>query len=129
MISADTVFKSIQALYELMCPLVTPEHDFWKNVLLVFTHVDLGNALNVQRYQSRKVALRSKVNQAIRERYHIHHDPPMLWISTQKFTCGFMKGLGLCDCERGNRYQSDCRRRLFEQVKKRASQPLINLVE
>lgn len=48
----------------------------------------------------------------------------MLWISTQKYTCGFLKGLSeFCDCEKGNRYHSDCRRRLYEQVMRRKAIP------
>lgn len=127
---SDTIFKSIQALYNLISPLQQEQegNSFWNNVLLVFTHVDIVNG-NTTRYQSHKLALKTRVNQALKEKYALTQDLPMTWISTQKYTCGFLKGLSECDCERGNRYHSDCRRRLYEQVSKRKSIPfLINKV-
>lgn len=98
-------------------------------MLLVFTHVDIVNG-NANRYQSHKVALKTKVNRTLREKYNLDFDLPMLWISTQKFTCGYLKGFGECDCEKGNRYHSDSRRRLYEQVMKRRDIPFaLNSVE
>jgi hypothetical protein len=105
----------------LISPYTTTD-DFWNNVLLVFTHVDIVNG-STSRYQSHKVALKTKVNKALKEKFNLHQDLPMLWISTQKYTCGFLKGSSECDCEKGNRYHSDCRRRLYEQVWKRKNIP------
>lgn len=122
MYSSDNVFKSIEAFHKLVSPYVV-DQDFWNNVLLVFTHVDIVNG-NTNRYQSHKVALKTKVNRALKEKYGLASDLPMLWISTQKYTCGFLKGLSdFCDCEKGSRYHSDCRRRLYEQVMKRKNIP------
>lgn len=84
--------------------------------------MDIVNG-NTNRYQSHKVALKTKVNRLLKEKYNLKHELPMLWISTQKYTCGFLKGLSDCDCEKGNRYHSDSRRRLFEQVSKRRNSP------
>ncbi|KAK4516421.1 Peptidyl-prolyl cis-trans isomerase cyp10 [Mucor velutinosus] len=120
--NSDNVFKSIESFHKLVSPY-TVNQDFWGNVLLVFTHVDIVNG-NTNRYQSHKVALKTKVNRALKEKYGLASDLPMLWISTQKYTCGFLKGLSdVCDCEKGNRYHSDCRRRLYEQVMKRKNTP------
>lgn len=119
--SSDTIFKSLESFHNLVSPHVSNQ-DYWNNVLLVFTHVDIVNG-NTNRYQSHKVALKTKVSRALKEKYNLKHDLPMLWISTQKYTCGFLKGLGDCDCEKGYRYHSDCRRRLFEQVSKRRNSP------
>jgi hypothetical protein len=91
--------------------------------LLVFTHVDIVNG-NTNRYQSHKIALKTKVSRALKQKYGLDRELPMLWISTQKYTCGFLKGLSdFCDCEKGNRYHSDCRRRLYEQVMRRKGTP------
>jgi hypothetical protein len=61
----------------------------------------------------------------IKERYGLVDDLPMVFLSTQKYTCSYLKGLGDCDCERGNRYNADSRRRLYEQVWKRRTDPLV----
>lgn len=111
-------------MYDLVSPFTTEENTIWDNMVLVFTHVDIVNG-NTTRYQSQKVALKTKVNRALKEKYNLKQDLPMLWISTQKYTCGFLKGLSDCDCEKGNKYHSDCRRRLYEQVWKRRSTPFI----
>jgi hypothetical protein len=108
----------------LISPYSTAETSFWNNVLLVFTHVDIVNG-NTNRYQNHKMALKTKVNQALKEKYQLNQDLPMIWISTQKYTCGFLKGLSDCDCETGNRLNSDCRRRFIEQVVKRKDNPFI----
>lgn len=127
-VRSDTIYKSLDSFQDLISPYTT-NTDIWRNVLLVFTHVDIVNG-NTTRYQSHKVALKTKVNHILRERYKLDFDLPMLWISTQKFTCGYLKGFGDCDCEKGNRYHSDCRRRLYEQVTKRRSIPFaLNPIE
>lgn len=89
---------------------------------MVFTHADVSHG-HTNRFQSHKIALKQKVNRTLKEKYHLDFDLPMLWISTQKYVCGFLKGLGDCDCETGLRYHSDCRRRLYEQVVKRRHIP------
>lgn len=91
-------------------------------MLLVFTHVDIVNG-NISKYQAHKIALKSKINRYLKEKYGFEQDLPMLWISTQKYICGFLKGSSDCDCERGNKYHADCRRRLYEQVLKRKHIP------
>lgn len=116
---SDTIYKTIDSFYSLMSSY---PHDFWKNVLLVFTHADVSHG-HTNRHQSHKVALKTRVNRALKEKYGLDFDLPMLWISTQKYVCGFLKGLGECDCETGHRYHSDCRRRLYEQVVKRRHLP------
>ncbi|CAO3688556.1 unnamed protein product [Rhizopus microsporus] len=123
--NSDTIIKSMDALHRLM----DYRNDFWDNVLLVFTHVDIVNG-DTGRYQSHKLSLRTSIAKQLKERYHLVHDLPMLWISTQKYSCSYIKGLGDCDCERGARYHADCRRRLYEQVMKRKHRPFkLNIEE
>lgn len=95
-------------------------------MILVFTHADLSTS---HRYQSNKVALKTRVATDIKERYGLVEDLPMVFLSTQKYTCSYLKGLGECDCERGNRYNADSRRRLYEQVWKRRTDPLVVVAE
>jgi hypothetical protein len=105
-----------------LADLLSPNNDFWDNVIIVFTHVDLVSD-HSSRYQAQKVYLKTKVSKALQERYAYQHELPMAWISTQKYTCGFLKGLGDCDCERGNKYHADSRRRLYQQVIQRRHSP------
>lgn len=118
--NVDTITKSMEALYKLM----NGRNDFWGNVLLVFTHVDIVNG-DASRYQSHKITLKTKISKALKEKYQFKNDLPMLWISTQKYTCNYLKGIGECDCERGARYHADCRRRLYEQVYRRKNSPFL----
>ncbi|KAI7901173.1 uncharacterized protein BX663DRAFT_487760 [Cokeromyces recurvatus] len=122
--NADTICKCIEILYELI-----PSHDqeFWKNILFVFTHVDFVNGSAI-RYDKHKMALKNLFLE-LKVKYDIQHEVPMIWMSTRKYVCQFMKGMGECDCERGNRYHADCRRRLFEQVWKRRNSPFILIKE
>ncbi|CAO3652612.1 unnamed protein product [Cunninghamella blakesleeana] len=114
--SEDQIFKTLDILKSLL----KKSQSFWKNVLLVFTHADLATS---HRFQSNKVALQTTVHQDIKVRYQLDFDLPMIFLSTQKHTCSFFKGFGDCDCERGNRYNANTRRRLYEQVWKRRLDP------
>ncbi|KAG0750021.1 hypothetical protein G6F57_003931 [Rhizopus arrhizus] len=120
--NVDTIMKSMNSFYRL----ISGQNDVWDNVLLVFTHVDIVNG-DTSRYQSHKIALKTRIGKELKEKYQLKHDLPMLWISTQQYTCSYLKGLGDCDCERGARYHADCRRRLFEQIFKRRHHPFILL--
>ncbi|CAO3651038.1 unnamed protein product [Cunninghamella echinulata] len=114
--SEDQIFKSL----DIVKSLLKKCKSFWKNVILVFTHADLATS---HRFQSNKVALQTTVNQDIKDRYQLDFDLPMIFLSTQRHTCSFLKGFGTCDCERGHRYNANTRRRLYEQVWKRRSDP------
>ncbi|KAI8975340.1 hypothetical protein BDF20DRAFT_600470 [Mycotypha africana] len=105
----------------------------WKNVLFVFTHVDLSHAHGYytvnSKYHARKIALKSKISRALKEKYSVTVDVPMLWISTKHETCASLKkdsaSTGECDCELRCKYHSDARRRFYEQVWKRRNDPFI----
>ncbi|KAG0185401.1 hypothetical protein DFQ28_009399 [Apophysomyces sp. BC1034] len=112
----ESIFISLQTLGELM----SPHTDFWSNVILVFTHADVSST---QRYQQHKFMLKTKTAKDIQEHYGLQEELPMIFLSTQKYMCSYIRGTGDCDCERGNRYNADCRRRLFEQVMKRRNHP------
>ncbi|SAM03025.1 hypothetical protein [Absidia glauca] len=118
----DHIFKTLDILQSLFHHFASSSSDIWPHVILVFTHADLSTS---HRYQSNKVALKTRVVADIKERYGLVDDLPMVFLSTQKYTCSYLKGLGDCDCERGNRYNADSRRRLYEQVWKRRTDPLV----
>ncbi|KAI8074842.1 hypothetical protein BC940DRAFT_362930 [Gongronella butleri] len=94
---------------------------FWQNVILVFTHADLGKEY---RYRDNKLTLKTTVARNIASRYGLAANLPMAFISTLSHTCRLLKGDGNCDCQRGNRYHADARRRLYEQVWQRHAAPL-----
>lgn len=96
--------------------LLKPADTFWDNVILVFTHAD---ASSTHLYRGNKVALKTKLGPSIKEQFSLEQELPMVFISTQKYMCSFLKGLGDCDCVKGFRYHADCRRRFYEHVWKR----------
>lgn len=93
---------------------------FWSNVILVFTHADTST---FHLYRSHKVALKTKVGPRIKEYFALDQEIPMVFLSTQKHVCSYLKGSADCDCVSGNRYHADCRRRFFEQVWRRRNIP------
>lgn len=107
---------------ETLKNIMAPSNTFWKNVILVFTHAD---ASNVNGYRGSKVALKAKVSPAIKDRFELEDELPMVFLSTQKYMCSYFKGHGNCDCVKGSRYHADCRRRFFEQVWRRRDRPFI----
>lgn len=102
--------------------MLTPYGDFWSNVILVFTHADTST---VHLYRSHKVALKTKVGPGIKEHFNLDQELPMVFLSTQKHVCSYLKGSADCDCIIGNRYHADCRRRFFEQVWRRRNKPFL----
>ncbi|KAF7722308.1 GTPase IMAP member gimd1 [Apophysomyces ossiformis] len=115
--SAESIFVSLDTLNGLM----SPNKEFWSNVIMVFTHADVNST---QRYQHYKVMLKTKTSKDIQAHYGLQEELPMIFLSTQKYICSYIRGTGECDCERANRNNADCRRRLFEQIMKRRNHPL-----
>ncbi|KAI8370686.1 uncharacterized protein BYT42DRAFT_98825 [Radiomyces spectabilis] len=114
--SIDAIFTSLNIFHELIQPFT----GVWENVVLVFTHAEPSTLHYHQQY---KMKLKTKVSLQIKEKYQLTKALPMVFLSTQTYTCSYLKGLGECDCERGHRYHADCRRRLYEQVKIRSTRP------
>lgn len=116
--SEDNIMLCLCRLSDMLAPY----GDFWSNVILVFTHADTST---VHLYRSHKVALKTKVGPGIKEHFNLDQELPMVFLSTQKHVCSYLKGSADCDCIIGNRYHADCRRRFFEQVWRRRNKPFL----
>ncbi|KAI9313760.1 hypothetical protein BX666DRAFT_2029935 [Dichotomocladium elegans] len=116
--SKETILMGLHNLNAMLKPSST----FWRNVVLVFTHAD---ASTVHLYRSNKITLKTKIGPEIKEMFDLDQDLPMVFISTQKHLCSYLKGLGDCDCVHGSRYHTDCRRRFYEQVWSRRHNPFL----
>ncbi|OZJ01850.1 hypothetical protein BZG36_05339 [Bifiguratus adelaidae] len=113
--SVDIVMQSLRSLSELLHPF----DDFWKSVMLVFTHCEYNNR---EATRENKTIMQTQVSEKIQLEYDLHRPLPMVFLSTKQHICGYIQGKADCDCRVANKWHADSRRRLYDYIHARREQ-------